>query len=949
MTTKEFSPISNISDVSSQTEKYNILLSSPAEQIRIKNHTLLEIIGKGGFGIVFKAYSTTQKKHVALKFIDPEITAQADSYQRVIREINNAQKIKDPRIVSIYSIEEWEGITFLSMEYYEGQTLKDYFEKQRSWTEFIPLFLKILKAVQVLHDNGIIHRDLKPSNIFIRENGEIVLLDFGLSKKTDEYTETITKDKILGTLHYMSPEQLNPRTKTDARSDIYNLGLILYQAVYNRLPYEGDTTSLMVQKLYSKPEFPNTPGIKIPRFLEFGLNKSLELMAENRFESIEKMYQYFYNGRYPFLGSTLQWIKKRPKTTFSIFFLILLLTVLSWIYIRNSRTIHSVLHEGNKVTVSNKFGIKLFEREYKNKRIRHAVIQAHRPVIKNQITYDKFKKQNLLLLFLEDQRYNLYPGFQSYRDNSIDNKICFVDKNNIKFSDLNLGIPNSSASFYDDFSYSSYFIHFQTDKVLGHKFTSFRKKHNMGMYPSFLGIISDRSFSQIYNPGSFIKHGFGTHDRKTVKIFIQGQNNLMCDLYFFSEMENNSHTFIPSLNRIKYRNNKDFLVFLPQHSIIVDNKWFSNQKYVKFDNSFGNFTIKLYPDYRLIHEKDGIEKTIWDKKKNLFKMYNLIDDSYKIKIYNRDYKEALKYIGQAQSINLENPWLKSVLYFYSGDLKIDIGDFDNGLKDLKESLRLYSNNTDSFQRIFELYFLRNQEGLLKSQLKNYNENMYRFFGLAYGKDIFRFYISLHFGNYVEAAKVQRKIESLESITMKNIGNTSTVGYRIFKTIYNISSGEYYKAIQRANELRGKLITPFTLNEFRLIYIRAAILQQIFESNNKTSDFIKLARFYTDDIYNNTLTMSHFSSMSKAYFYAMDGDKNKAEQVLESNLAILKKMNIGDFFTRFWYFCDMFIYGKTNEILGNRSKALIGYKECIRSNPHSDLAQRAKTFISSMKK
>ncbi len=152
-----------------------------------------------------------------------------------------------------------------------------------------------------------------------------------------------------------------------------------------------------------------------------------------------------------------------------------------------------------------------------------------------------------------------------------------------------------------------------------------------------------------------------------------------------------------------------------------------------------------------------------------------------------------------------------------------------------------------------------------------------------------------------------------------------------------------------NTVRGKKPMPFTLIEYRLFFSRAVILNEFFNKENIEKELLDLARFYFKDIAVLSISSDHLAKISRAYFLAVDGSKTEAEKMAKEGYKELLIMNKGDFFTRLWFFYDMFIYGKTNELLGNKTEAINGYKECIKANPHTNLAKRAKERLNILKK
>ncbi|MEW6367192.1 MAG: serine/threonine-protein kinase [Acidobacteriota bacterium] len=257
-------------------------------------------IGEGGFGVVFEATDLTLKSRVALKFLNPSRTSDERRFVRVRREINLARRLTDPRLVKVYSLEQWDGIWFLVMELVRGRSLEDVLAERKSlpWQEFRATFLGILDAVAVLHAAGIVHRDLKPSNVMITDEGQIKLLDFGLARELNDWEKTPSPGEIVGSPEYMSPEQA-AGANVDFRSEVYQLGLVLYRVLSGRHPYDGiDTLQLIVRHM--RGEHPPLLGCKapeLPAFVQCGLDKALRKRKSARFASAIEMARFFRSGK----------------------------------------------------------------------------------------------------------------------------------------------------------------------------------------------------------------------------------------------------------------------------------------------------------------------------------------------------------------------------------------------------------------------------------------------------------------------------------------------------------------------------------------------------------------------------------------------------------------------------------------------------------------------------
>ena len=225
----------------------------------ITHHRLVEKIGEGGMGVVYKALDTKLNRHVAIKFLPVELTADSERRMRFEREAQAAAALSHPGIAVIHEVGEHEGTPFIVMEYLEGRSLRQAVEgRPLSTKEWIRLARPISEALAHAHQRGIVHRDLKPDNVLVTHDGQVKILDFGLAKllepeslpegadpdvhtRMDTISEELTlAGKVFGTVNYMSPEQARGE-KVDHRSDIFSFGIMLYQMATGKLPFSGKT------------------------------------------------------------------------------------------------------------------------------------------------------------------------------------------------------------------------------------------------------------------------------------------------------------------------------------------------------------------------------------------------------------------------------------------------------------------------------------------------------------------------------------------------------------------------------------------------------------------------------------------------------------------------------------------------------------------------------------
>ena len=211
----------------------------------IRNYQIISKIGEGGMGIVYKAQHITLKRMVAIKVLNQELSQNPEIIQRFYNEAKILSELQHPNIVTLYDYFEESNHKFLIMEYFEGQTLENYIHqiaKAIPETHAILIFEQLLSAFAYAHEKGIIHRDIKPSNILINTKQKVKILDFGIAKITEATSHTKTGVKM-GTIMYMSPEQIQASKNIDHRTDIYSLGVVLWEMVTGSHPYDLQTQS----------------------------------------------------------------------------------------------------------------------------------------------------------------------------------------------------------------------------------------------------------------------------------------------------------------------------------------------------------------------------------------------------------------------------------------------------------------------------------------------------------------------------------------------------------------------------------------------------------------------------------------------------------------------------------------------------------------------------------
>ena len=255
----------------------------------ISHYKIVEKLGEGGMGVVYKAEDVTLERTVALKFPPAEALNETSTRTRFRREAQAAAGLNHPNICTIYEIGEWDGLPFIAMEIVEGRELKAMIrERPLPLDRALKIAIQACEGLKAAHDRGVFHRDIKPSNLMVTGKGQVKVMDFGLAKIVDG-TQLTKSGTTLGTPAYMSPEQALAKP-LDQRSDIWSLGVVLYEMITGQLPFKGEVAAAVAFAIVNtEPELPTAVRSGVPTELDRVIEKALAKDPRERYQHIDSL------------------------------------------------------------------------------------------------------------------------------------------------------------------------------------------------------------------------------------------------------------------------------------------------------------------------------------------------------------------------------------------------------------------------------------------------------------------------------------------------------------------------------------------------------------------------------------------------------------------------------------------------------------------------------------
>ena len=367
----------------STTEEFSTdVINVPENRLNFKKNQLfgsryriIDQIGEGGMGKVFKAMDLELNIVVALKMIRQELMSEQENIIRFKRELLLTREIVHENVIRIHDLGEINGVKYISMNYIEGDSLDSLLSKKGKLdiNETIAIFVQICQALKSAHEKNIVHRDLKPQNIMIDKENRAIILDFGIARSMSTDINTTATGITLGTPNYMSPEQIQG-DKIDHRTDIYALGVMLYKVLTGNLPFVGKSVAEIYHKqMTEKPVNPNKIDPGIPESIEKAILKCLEINKEDRFQDLNEIIDILnghnlesFSHKEPDLQVREPFLKKLNKNIIILSFFLFIIVISSTIFLitKNNNKKESIKKQN--ISTSKLSKAKLMSKKFRN-------------------------------------------------------------------------------------------------------------------------------------------------------------------------------------------------------------------------------------------------------------------------------------------------------------------------------------------------------------------------------------------------------------------------------------------------------------------------------------------------------------------------------------------------------------------------------------------------------
>ena len=464
----------------------------------------------------------------------------------------------------------------------------------------------------------------------------------------------------------------------------------------------------------------------------------------------------------------------------------------------------------------------------------------------------------------------------------------------------------------------------------GKTLTMFQFQNFQGMYPSALVLDRRGIFSVLSSPGSIEETRILKNSVTKLSLLVLGNNNLVSHLAYLTEWNipptaGRNWEIIPSYNQEPKGLPADFLVFVPSQSKIIENHWLSKGRVVLLDEK-EHERITVHRDGKLELNRKGKMLMYRDRPEILARAYGLINEGIQQKTVHRNFEKALELIGRAVDLPVQNPFLRSALLCLKGDCETAMGRYEAGKKSLQEALLYFPRNNDAMQRLLEIvFFEQGPLAAIETMERSFSQGQ-NFFGLG------NVGMRLFLGNlHLAAGQMEKAREYFEKIYQENYPYARNP----LSGILELFKGNYAQAYHLLHQGEAQPAAFFIVREYRLFLARSMVLAQVDPAR---------ARWILEDLAKYSLRQGHMTEVSLCFLLAREGKLNEAGERIGPAFEKLKKMAVGDFETRIWFWYDAFIYARTMELLGDPREARKGYRACLEANPHTALAAEARKAL-----